>query len=153
MKRTVPRPSAARPPSDNGSEGPASVYFAATDGVHGVELWKTDGTADGTVIVRDIAPGVEGSSPARLTRLGDRLWFSAADGPAATRAWSSDGTPDGTRIERHPAPPGGIASRFTAWGDAVGFVAGDGRGNERLWRRGAEGSIVLIGAPLEQRLR
>jgi hypothetical protein len=43
--------------------------------------------------------------------------------------------------------------RFTAWGDAVAFVAGDGHGNERLWRRGADGSIVMIGAPLQQRLR
>ena len=43
--------------------------------------------------------------------------------------------------------------RFTAWGDAVAFVAGDGHGNERLWRRNADGTIKLIGAPLEQRLR
>jgi hypothetical protein len=35
----------------------------------------------------------------------------------------------------------------------VAFAAGDGRGNERLWRRAADGSIVLIGAPLEHRLR
>lgn len=94
-----------------------------------------------------------GSSPAHLTRVGERIWFAAFDGATASRAWSSDGSASGTRIERHPAPPGGIATRFTAWGDTVAFVAGDGRGNERLWRRSADGSIVLIGAPLEHRLR
>jgi hypothetical protein len=85
--------------------------------------------------------------------VGDRLWFAAADSPAASRAWSSDGSAQGTRLERHPAPPGGIATRFTAWSDAVAFVAGDGNGNERLWRRGPDGTVALIGAPLQQRLR
>src|SRR5687768_2807459 len=33
------------------------TYFAATDLAHGRELWKTDGTAAGTVLVKDINPG------------------------------------------------------------------------------------------------
>ena len=33
-----------------------SLYFSAKDG-NGMELWKTDGTASGTVIVKDIYPG------------------------------------------------------------------------------------------------
>jgi ELWxxDGT repeat protein len=32
-------------------------YFRATDGTHGYELCKTDGTVAGTVIVKDINPG------------------------------------------------------------------------------------------------
>src|SRR5438105_3474599 len=37
----------------------AFAYFAANDGVHGRELWKTDGTAAGTALVGDIRPGTE----------------------------------------------------------------------------------------------
>ena len=40
------------------------LFFEAYDGVHGVELWKTDGTTTGTVMVKDINPGAAGSNPA-----------------------------------------------------------------------------------------
>src|SRR5262249_2279298 len=42
------------------------LYFAADDGVNGRELWQSDGTAAGTVMVRDISPGTTGSDPAYL---------------------------------------------------------------------------------------
>ena len=41
-----------------------TVLFAADDGVHGRELWRTDGTAAGTAMVADLAPGPTGSDAA-----------------------------------------------------------------------------------------
>jgi ELWxxDGT repeat protein len=34
-----------------------TLFFTATDGVNGKELWKSDGTDAGTVLVKDIRPG------------------------------------------------------------------------------------------------
>ena len=33
------------------------VYFKARDNSHGTEVWRTDGTTAGTVMVRDLYPG------------------------------------------------------------------------------------------------
>src|SRR6516164_8224053 len=37
------------------------AFFVANDGVHGPELWKSNGTAAGTILVKDIIPGAPGS--------------------------------------------------------------------------------------------
>src|SRR5436309_1905955 len=45
------------------------LYFAATDGVSGGELWRSDGTPAGTFLVADIAPGKQTSNPQPMAAL------------------------------------------------------------------------------------
>ena len=40
-----------------------TLFFSANDGTNGNELWKSDGTAAGTVLVKDINPGGNASDP------------------------------------------------------------------------------------------
>uniref|UniRef100_UPI00056C1DDD hypothetical protein n=1 Tax=Microcystis aeruginosa TaxID=1126 RepID=UPI00056C1DDD len=62
------------------------------------ELWKSDGTAAGTVLVKDINPGSSSSYPGSLTAVGNTLFFTAYDGlgGSGTELWKSDGTAAGT---------------------------------------------------------
>jgi len=72
------------------------VFFRADDGSSGRELWKTDGTRDGTVLVKDIRPGGDGSSPLNFAALGDKVFFYADDGIRGAELWGSNGTDAGT---------------------------------------------------------
>ena len=73
-----------------------TVFFNANDGVHGSELWESNGTAAGTVMVRDIAPGNTGSNPEYLINLNGILLFTANDGIHGPELWRSNGTLTGT---------------------------------------------------------
>jgi ELWxxDGT repeat protein len=78
------------------------IYFPASDGAHGQELWRSDGTAAGTAPVGDLNPGAQGSLPSSLTVWNGRLYFVAAPGAidvgdGGFTLYSSDGTLAGTR--------------------------------------------------------
>lgn len=72
------------------------AFFAATDAEHGEELWVTDGTKEGTHMVKDIVPGEGTSNPSYLGRLNDKVLFSAYTDESGAEAWVSDGTEEGT---------------------------------------------------------
>lgn len=74
------------------------AFFAATDATNGEELWVTDGTAEGTTMVKDIRTGSTGSSIEYLTRFNDKVVFAANDGTNGVELWISDGTSEGTNM-------------------------------------------------------
>jgi ELWxxDGT repeat protein len=78
-----------------------SVFFPAIDAEHGTELWKSDGTSAGTVLVKDLVPGPVSSGIDQLTRSGDGVFFTATNPVDATTVlWRTDGTADGTSVLR-----------------------------------------------------
>ncbi len=80
------------------SEGVGSLfYYAASDGTHGTEIWRTDGTPAGTFLLKDICPGACTSLPRTLTSSNGLLFF-VAQGPQGPGLWKSDGTPGGTSL-------------------------------------------------------
>src|SRR5688572_12073110 len=86
--------------SSNSSPGVLTVvgetlFFSAVDAVNGRELWKSDGTAAGTVLLADINPGSANSTPTLPTVMDDVLYFRATDGVNGVELWKSDGTAAG----------------------------------------------------------
>src|SRR5439155_1025441 len=80
-----------------------TLFFAADDGMTGRELWKTDGTPEGTVLVKDINPNpidpdptASDSDPGDLTNVNGTLFFFAKEPAHGDELWKSDGTGAGT---------------------------------------------------------
>ncbi|NVJ18465.1 ELWxxDGT repeat protein [Myxococcus sp. AM010] len=124
-----------------------AIYFMANDGVHGDELWRSDGTEGGTVLVKDIQPGEGGGFPRNLRVVGDTLFFSALDDIHGFELWKSDGTEQGTVLvaDIAPGPEGSTLSSFAHLGDTLYFSADDGTHGSELWRSDgtAEGTVIV----------
>src|SRR5262249_53417285 len=106
------------------------LMFAAGDATHGYELWRSDGTAAGTYMVKDIVPGSSGSNPQNLIVVGGRLYFTADDGVHGRELWTSDGTAAGTYMLQD-IDPGSAASNPLSFYNSNGnlyFTANDGTG-------------------------
>ncbi len=113
----------------------AGLFFVAFDEAHGYEVWRSDGTEAGTVLVRDIRPGDRSSDPSHLVGFGDSLLFTASDGVHGDELWRSDGTEAGTVLVRDiHRRSGSRIEGFLQVGDVLFFSARDRRHGQELWR-------------------
>ena len=92
-----------------------NFVFVATDGTNGTELWKSDGTTNGTTLLKDINPGIGSSdimsdilnnrpfsgddigNSGQLLKFNNNLFFAAFDGSSyGKKLYKTDGTYNGT---------------------------------------------------------
>ncbi|HEX6101116.1 MAG TPA: ELWxxDGT repeat protein [Thermoanaerobaculia bacterium] len=107
------------------------VIFPATDDEHGREPWVSDGTAEGTHVLRDFKPGPEGAWNNRglnITVFHGRAVFSAQDEEHGEELWSTDGTEAGTSfyLDVRPGPDSAAPYLPTVAGGKLFFVANGG---------------------------
>jgi len=133
-----------------------ALLFAAESSTGG-ELWKSDGTVAGTVLVKDIRPGIDGSFPGLLTKVNGLLYFTADDGATGRELWKSDGTSAGTVLVKDINPGGGSAFPSAFAGNPVFmtnvngtlfFRANDGAGDTK-----ASAGLNNAWQKLEQRIQ
>lgn len=139
------------------------TLFTATDATHGKEIWTTNGTSTGTLLLKDINPGTGGFSDVELYpgfsysfffgfhTFNNHAYFQANDGTSSGELWSTDGTSTNTILLKDIVSGTGLSVLFTA--DGVNypgkfiFPVSDGSGGTRseLWQSdGTPGGTVLF---------
>lgn len=111
------------------------LYFPADDGVHGRELWKSNGVSAGTNMVIDLNPAAgAGSDPDQLTVHGNRLFFVADDGVHGRELWVKDGNNPPQLLELESGAAGATEIRsIIAVGSEFYFLATTPSLGGQLW--------------------
>src|SRR5262249_16857611 len=113
-------------------------------GIHGWELWKTDGTADGTALVTDIRPGELSSNPTNLIEFNGLLYFTADDGIYGRELWVAGGTLSGAEILQDLNIAGSSdPSELTVSGEFLFFRATTASDGAELWRAAGLGFLTI----------
>jgi ELWxxDGT repeat protein len=111
------------------------LYF--TTSVPGLdeELWVSDGTPDGTRLIKDLNPGDYPGYPAFFAADGDRVFFRAQDAEHGLELWVTDGTAEGTMLVSDTAAglPSSDPYYLTMAGDRLFFAAWDPVHGRELW--------------------
>ncbi len=111
------------------------LLFAATDIEHGAELWTSDGSDNGTVLLADIAPGPDDAAPRDFCVFEQRAFFSAQTAESGRELYFTDGSTTGTRLVRdiRPGPAGSEPKLLLIAGDRLFFTAEDADRDRVLW--------------------
>jgi len=122
------------------------AVFTADDGVHGTEPWVSDGTPDGTKLLRDIGPGALQAGITEFAVADGIAYFNADDGLHGLELWQTDGTPEGTVMvaDMEPGASGSSPDSLTRVGDLLYFAATTKAAGRELWAYPLPSAAVTI---------
>ncbi|GGF04885.1 ELWxxDGT repeat protein [Flavobacterium limi] len=129
------------------------LYFRANNGTNGVELWKSDGTETGTVMVKDINTSSSTNSNAgNFTAFNNQIYFSATNGSTVNgiELWKTDGTDAGTQMvfDLYTGTSASNPSFLTVINPAtMVFSANNGTTGTEIWKTDGTTITNLIDQP------
>ena len=104
------------------------LYFKglnAQNGLDDQELWVTDGTQQGTVLLKDINFGPTSSEIRNFINHNGEVYFVANNGTSGEEIWTSDGTENGTIMVDDQLSQYFEPRELTSLDDDLIFQAGD----------------------------
>ena len=112
-----------------------SLYFLA--GSNRMSLWRTNGTALGTIRVAELGPlnaDADDELPRDSLELAGRLYFVAETSPTGRELWATDGTSVGTTVlDLWPGEAGSAPRGLAAAGGLRFFSADDPYFGREVW--------------------
>lgn len=66
------------------------LLLTRNDGIHGEELWMSNGFESGTFMIQDLVPGPGNSSPNNYTIAGDKIYFVASTPATGAELWTGN---------------------------------------------------------------
>ena len=137
VKDIMPGPaqSALRGKYDIFSTGTYLLLNIATAAA-GYELWRSDGTANGTIQLKDINAGPLSSDAGSFVKYNNLVLFSAKDAAHGLELWKTDGTEAGTQLVKDINP--GVGNAFfylyiLQFNNKAFLVANDGTHGDEMW--------------------
>ncbi|MBT1697057.1 T9SS type A sorting domain-containing protein [Fulvivirgaceae bacterium PWU4] len=122
------------------------LFFGAmTD--KGNELWRTDGTGGGTVMVKDLGVASDdGFLDDMVCNGSGTLFFLGTNGLHGNELYVSDGTANGTRLVKDVTPGAGGISLIGVVGNIIFFLADhDMNGEKEIWKSdGTEANTIMV---------
>lgn len=134
------------------------LIFTGNNGKSGAEPFVSDGTPEGSHILKDIRLGQYGSSVSTneltnhiYTKAGNKIFFNGRNDDTGVELYVTDGSPEGTRLIKdiYPGTGNGInAFGFRAtYNNILYFAANNGINGTGLWRTdGTEEGTQLVKA-------
>jgi ELWxxDGT repeat protein len=119
------------------------VVFIGYNVLTGNELWVSDGTIAGTMLLNDIYVGANNSDPQGgaewFTVVNNLVYFTANDG-TSRKLWKTDGTPTGTVMVKNIAATAALPFMLNAVGNTIYFSIG-----KQLWKSdGTDPGTVMV---------